>query len=98
VDEDGKPLFSLGRWGIALNAIAVVYQATMAINLLWPRPFIYDLTGHTWWLRWSALLFVGIMLLIGAIYFGSRRLRSRIEPINVSHTAALMPVADAEAA
>jgi hypothetical protein len=76
----------------------VVYQAAMAINLLWPRPFIYDLTGHTWWLRWSALLFVGIMLLIGAIYFGSRRLRSKIELINVSHTAALMPVADAEAA
>jgi hypothetical protein len=35
---------------------------------------------------------------IGAIYFGSRRLRSKIELINVSHTAALMPVADAEAA
>jgi urea carboxylase system permease len=98
VDEDGKPLFSLGRWGIVLNSIAVVYQVGMAINLLWPRPFIYDLTGHTWWLKWSALLFVGMTLLIGAIYFGSRQLHTKIELIHVSHTAALMPLADADAA
>ncbi|RZS90863.1 amino acid/polyamine/organocation transporter (APC superfamily) [Motilibacter rhizosphaerae] len=65
VDEHGAPLFGLGRWGIPLNVLAVVFQVAMAVNLLWPRAAVYDLTGHTWWLRWSALLFVGLTLVAG---------------------------------
>jgi urea carboxylase system permease len=65
VDERGKPLFSLGRWGIPVNVIAVVYQVLAIVNLAWPRKSVYDLTGHTWWLQWSAPLFIGIVLVIG---------------------------------
>jgi urea carboxylase system permease len=73
VDETGKPLFSLGRWGIPINVVAVLYQVVFVINLMWPRPEIYDLTGHTWWLQWSALLFLGVTLLIGlAIHLRNR--------------------------
>jgi len=56
------------------------------INLMWPRPEIYDLTGQTWWLKWSALLFIGLSLLVGAVYFASRRLHSRIELAHVPST------------
>ena len=91
VDEEGKPLFSMGAWGIPVNALAVLFQVLMAANLLWPRAVIYDLTGHTWWLKWSALLFVGITVTIGAVYFASRRLRTTIELVHVPHSAALAP-------
>ena len=91
VDEDGKPLFSMGTWGIAVNLLAVLFQVLMTVNLLWPRAVIYDLTGHTWWLRWSALLFVGITVAIGAAYFATRRLRTKIELIHVPHSAATTP-------
>jgi urea carboxylase system permease len=86
VDEDGRPQFSLGRWGIAVNALAVVYQIGMAINLAWPRAEIYDLTEGTWWLQWSALLFIGLTLAAGAAYFLARRLHSRINLRHVPHT------------
>jgi urea carboxylase system permease len=87
LDEDGNPQFSLGRWGILVNAVAVVFQVVMAVNLLWPRSAIYDLTGHTWWLRWSALLFIGASLLAGAGYFGYKhRVHGRIELRHLSHT------------
>jgi len=66
VAEDGRPRFSLGRFGVPVTAAAVVYQVGMVLNLLWPREAIYDLTGHTWWLRWSALLFLGLILVLGA--------------------------------
>ena len=33
VDETGRPLFSLGRWGILLNLIAVAYQIVAIVNL-----------------------------------------------------------------
>jgi urea carboxylase system permease len=97
VDEDGRPLFSMGRWGLAVNAVAVVYQAIMVANLLWPRTVIYDLTGDTWWLKWSALLFVGITLAVGIGYFVARQLHSKIELIHVPHSAVLEPVATAAA-
>ena len=73
VDEDGRPLFSLGRWGVPVTLLAVVYQIGMTVNLLWPRAIVYDLTGHTWWLQWSALLFLGITLGLGGAYFAVRR-------------------------
>ena len=45
-DEDGKPLFSLGSWGIPVNVVAVAYQVVMVVNLAWPRASVYDLTGR----------------------------------------------------
>jgi amino acid transporter len=64
-DERGKKLFSLGRWGIPLTAIAVGYQVLAVVNLAWPRSLVYDLTGHTWWLQWSALLFIAAAVIVG---------------------------------
>ena len=37
VDEDGKALFSLGRWGLPINIVAVVWGFAMVVNLGWPR-------------------------------------------------------------
>jgi urea carboxylase system permease len=96
VDEDGRPLFTIGKWGTAVNAVAVVYQLGMIVNLLWPRAVIYDLTGETWWLQWSALLFVGLTLLIGAGYFGLRRLHVTIDLVHLPHTAATSDRLDAK--
>ena len=69
VAEDGKPVFTLGRWGVPLNAVAVAYQAVMIVNLLWPRTAVYDTTGHTWWLRWSAVLFIAASTAVGGLYY-----------------------------
>ena len=88
VDEEGKPLFSLGRWGVVVTGLAVLYQVGMVVNLLWPRAAVYDLTGETWWLQWSALLFIGLALVIGAAYFASQRLHLRISLRHLPHSHA----------
>jgi urea carboxylase system permease len=85
-DETGKPLFSLGRWGIPVNVAAVLYQVVAAINLVWPRKSVYDLTGHTWWLQWSALLFIGLALVVGALVH--LKLRKNAASIPVAPLAA----------
>ncbi|MFD5861574.1 amino acid permease [Streptomyces chartreusis] len=95
VDETGRPLFSLGRWGTLVNTLAVLFQVGMAVNLLWPRSEIYDLTEGTWWLQWSALLFIGLSLAIGAGYFIARRLHLRIELRHVPHTHLEPPASEA---
>lgn len=97
VDEDGKPLFTLGRWGIPLNALAVLFQVGMAVNLIWPRPEIYDLTGNSWWLQYSALLFIGAVLLIGWAWSSWRhRAHGPLTLAEVPHTAPT-PIAPVEA-
>lgn len=96
VDEDGKPLFTLGRWGIPLNALAVLFQVALAINLIWPRAEIYDVTGESWWLQYSAILFIGGTLLIGWGYYAWRH-RSH-GPIMLLHvpTTASVPARTAQ--
>jgi urea carboxylase system permease len=79
-DETGKPLFSLGRWGIPVNLLAVAYQVVAVVNLAWPRKAVYDLTGHTWWLQWSAVLFIAIAVVVGALVHMTLRKNSAAIP------------------
>lgn len=88
VDEVGKPLFSLGRWGIPINAVAVVFQIGMTINLIWPRAEIYDLTGESWWLQYSAPMFIGGVLLAGWAWSSwSHRVHGPLTLADVPNTA-----------
>ncbi|MEV7091182.1 amino acid permease [Streptomyces sp. NPDC093085] len=62
--------FSLGRFGLPVNVLAVVWGAAMSLNLAWPRPEVYNATGpHHWYLRWGAFLFVGIVAGGGFAYY-----------------------------
>nr|WP_233533175.1 amino acid permease [Antrihabitans sp. YC2-6] len=66
---DGSTLFSLGKFGVPVNILAVVWGAAMVINLSWPRAEIYDPTGKGWWMLWAAPLFVLLTLALGAITY-----------------------------
>ena len=73
LDEDGKPLFSLGKAGIVVNALAVGYGLLMAVNLGWPRAEVYDPAGDGWYLHYLPLLALGITAVAGmAAYVGQR--------------------------
>ena len=76
-DETGRPLFSLGRWGLPVNAFAVLYGVAMAVNLAWPRAAVYDPTGGHWYLQYFTLLFLGGALLLGTAAYLSVRRRQR---------------------
>jgi urea carboxylase system permease len=69
VDSEGKPLFTLGRLGLPVNLLAVVYGAAMVVNLSWPRPEIYDPSGDFPLLRWAAPLTVLAVVAVGALCF-----------------------------
>jgi urea carboxylase system permease len=58
-------LFSLGRWGLPVNVLAVLYGAVMVVNLAWPRPEVYDPEGQNGILLYSAPLLVTIVLILG---------------------------------
>jgi len=73
-DEIGRPLFSTGRWGVLVNAVAVLYGLGMAINLGWPRAEVFDPAGGHWYLRFLGPITLGVTVLLGLLaYAGQRR-------------------------
>ncbi|MGW0633184.1 amino acid permease [Streptomyces sp. NPDC002758] len=87
-DELGRPLVSLGRWGLPVNMLALAYGLFMTVNLAWPRAAVYDPAGGHWYFQWFTLLFVGATVVAGAVYLyrgGARTVRgldqaARTEP------------------
>ena len=72
VDGDGAPLFSLGRWGLPVNVLAVLYGALMVVNLAWPRTEVFDPTGEQPLLRWIAPAAIVLVLAVGAAVYPRR--------------------------
>ena len=66
-DEAGREsgYFSLGRFGIVVNVVAVVWGVAMSINLAWPREEVYG----AGWLAWSAFIFIGAIAGAGMIWY-----------------------------
>jgi len=61
--------FSMGRWGLPVNAFAVLYGVLMTINLAWPRGSVYG-TDH-WYFQWGAFVFTAAIVIIGLAYYAA---------------------------
>jgi amino acid transporter len=61
--------FTLGRWGLPVNIVAVVFGMFLLINVGWPRAVVYDPTGQSWVLRYSAPLSVVFAVGLGLLAF-----------------------------
>jgi urea carboxylase system permease len=61
------PYFSLGRWGLLVNAVAVAYGTVAVVNLAWPREEIYG-KDH-WYFQYGAFVFVGLLAIVGGAYY-----------------------------
>ncbi|MGV9298491.1 MULTISPECIES: APC family permease [Amycolatopsis] len=70
--REGAPegRFSLGRWGLPVNVLAVLWGGAMTINLAWPRNEIYNASPpYHWYLQWISVLFVGVFAAGGFAYY-----------------------------
>jgi urea carboxylase system permease len=62
--------FTLGKLGLPINIIAVLWGTGMAINLAWPRKEVYNATEpFHWYLQYGAILFVGVVFFGGLLYY-----------------------------
>ena len=69
-DAKEKGYFSLGKLGLPINILAVVWGAGMAINLAWPRKDVYNATEpFHWYLQYGAMLFIGVVFFGGLAYY-----------------------------
>jgi urea carboxylase system permease len=58
--------FSMGKWGLPVNILAVVWGVGMAINLAWPREAVY---GEGWYYSWGAFIYIGVILGFGLLWY-----------------------------
>ena len=59
--------FTMGKWGLPVNILAVVWGVGMALNLAWPRAAVY---GEPWYNTWGAFVYIGVILGLGLIWYG----------------------------
>lgn len=71
-EQQQAGLFSLGRWGVAVNAGAVVWGVFMAINLGWPRAKVF---GTDWYLQFFPELLLGGAIVVGVLAYLAQRPR-----------------------
>jgi len=71
-------LFRLGRWAMVTNILAIVYGASMVINLAWPRDYFY---GTLWYQQYGPITGVAIVVISGLLlYFGYQKDRMAVLP------------------
>jgi len=64
-DSDAR--FSLGKWGLPVNILALLWSSFMVINVSWPRTATY---GFAWHQQYAAWIYTAGLILIGVcIYY-----------------------------
>ncbi|MEU9133564.1 amino acid permease [Kitasatospora sp. NPDC048540] len=86
--EEQGPFFTMGRWGVVVNVVAVVYGVAMTVNLAWPRTAIYG--DDQWYYTWGAVVFTAVISAVGGLLY----LRYRSHHGAPQGAAATEPVAD----
>jgi urea carboxylase system permease len=82
-------VFSLGRWGIPVNVLAVLAGLATAINMGWPRPEVY---GEGWYRLHAASLYSAGLLLTGLLYYALvQRRKHKESPAGVTDEVGVGP-------
>ena len=58
--------WTMGRWGFAINALALTYGVAAIINMCWPR-------GADWGTRWVVLVGLAVVIGVGLVYMALAR-------------------------
>ncbi len=74
VNTDAK--FSLGKWGLPINILALIWSSFMVINVSWPRTATY---GVEWYNQYAAWIYTAGLICVGvSIYYYKLNKRKRI--------------------
>jgi urea carboxylase system permease len=64
VDKDAR--FSLGKWGLPVNMLALIWSTFMVINVSWPRTATY---GFEWYNQYAAWIYTTGLICIGVLIY-----------------------------
>jgi urea carboxylase system permease len=58
--------FNLGKWGLPVNILALIWSTFMVINVSWPRTATY---GSEWYHQYSAWIFTVALICVGVLIY-----------------------------
>ena len=64
MDTDAR--FSLGKWGLPINILALIWSAFMVVNVSWPRTATY---GLEWYNQYSAWIYTAGLISLGVMIY-----------------------------
>lgn len=65
-NRDAEVRFSLGKWGLPINILALIWSSFMVINVSWPRAATY---GSDWHQQYSAWIYTAGLICFGLIIY-----------------------------
>ena len=90
LDDGSKAGFSMGKWGLPVNILAVLWGGAMTLNLIWPRTEIYNsVPPFEWYLQWGGVIFVAAVTVGGFLLY---RFKIRHQTGVLAEHAATVPV------
>jgi urea carboxylase system permease len=84
--------FSLGRWGLYIDAAAVLFGVLACANMMWPRAAFY---GSEWWQRYAGMYVPVVVIGVGLIHYLAAGKRNR-DVIPGSPTTSSQPTGPAD--
>jgi len=69
--------FRLGRWGLPINVLAVLWLIFEAVNMAWPRASLAP-PGAPFWQVWAVVLVSAVLVLVGTLYVLINRPHERV--------------------
>src|SRR6478609_4934112 len=70
VDTDAR--FHLGKWGLPVNILALIWSSFMVINVSWPRTATY---GLEWYHQYAAWIYTTGLICFGVLIYYYRKQR-----------------------
>jgi hypothetical protein len=66
-EADTAARFNLGKWGLPVNILALIWSTFMVINVSWPRTATY---GFEWYQQYAAWIYTAGLICLGVcIYY-----------------------------
>lgn len=70
--DPSRGSFRLGRFGLVVNVIAVIWLLFEVVNVAWPRVELAPVDG-TWVQVWAVILVFSVLIVIGLIYLAVKK-------------------------
>ena len=64
IDTDAR--FTLSKWGLPVNILALIWSAFMVVNVSWPRTTTY---GLEWYNQYSAWIYTAGLICLGVMIY-----------------------------
>jgi amino acid transporter len=77
VDTDAR--FSLGKWGLPVNILALIWSSFMVINVSWPRTATY---GLEWYNQYAAWIYTAGLICLGVFIYYYRLHKNKKQRIS----------------